>query len=130
MDASIREPTPSTNSNTPIVDLVKADLDARSAVGVGKYGTKLQAHNGRYALMDAYQEALDLCMYLRQVIEEDGLMPLGVDKGRMDLSEDNPAAFIGVVEKWDCLGPRDTTTLREMIDVCLSELYAGEEQCP
>lgn len=28
------------------------------------------AHNGRDALVDAYQEALDLTMYLRQAIEE------------------------------------------------------------
>jgi hypothetical protein len=30
----------------------------------------LRAHNGRDALVDAYQEALDLCVYLRQVIQE------------------------------------------------------------
>jgi hypothetical protein len=30
----------------------------------------LQAHNGRNALIDAYQEALDLVVYLRQAIEE------------------------------------------------------------
>jgi len=70
MNASKKEPMPIPNDSTPIVDLVKADLDTRSAVGVRKYGTKLQAQNGRNALMDAYQEALDLCMYLRQAIEE------------------------------------------------------------
>lgn len=30
----------------------------------------LQAHNGRDPLVDAYQEALDLVVYLRQAIEE------------------------------------------------------------
>jgi hypothetical protein len=30
----------------------------------------LQPHNGRDCLMDAYQEALDLAMYLRQAIFE------------------------------------------------------------
>jgi len=37
-----------------------------------KYHTYLLTHNGRDALIDAYQEALDLAMYLRQAIEERG----------------------------------------------------------
>jgi len=44
----------------------------RNALGTEKYGCPLQAHNGRAALVDAYQEALDLCVYLRQAIEEQG----------------------------------------------------------
>ena len=35
-----------------------------------EHGTPLQAHNGRDPLVDAYQEALDLAVYLRQAIEE------------------------------------------------------------
>ena len=46
------------------------DLQERKAIGIARYGTPLQANNGRDALIDAYQEALDLCIYLRQVIEE------------------------------------------------------------
>ena len=38
--------------------------------GIVRYGTPLQAHNGRDALVDAYQEALDLAVYLRQAIYE------------------------------------------------------------
>jgi hypothetical protein len=53
-----------------IVDLVKADLDARREIGRKTYGQALKANNGRDALVDAYQETLDLCQYLRQVIEE------------------------------------------------------------
>jgi hypothetical protein len=49
---------------------VIADLVARSAAGVKKYGTPLQTHNGRDALVDAYQEALDLCVYLKQALLE------------------------------------------------------------
>jgi hypothetical protein len=59
-------------SGTPIVDLVRADLEARAVEGEKKYGERLKANNGRDALVDAYQEALDLCMYLRQAIEERG----------------------------------------------------------
>lgn len=61
---------PSKPGTVNIIDLVHADLDARDRMGTKKYGTTLQAHNGRKPLTDAYQEALDLAMYLRQEIEE------------------------------------------------------------
>lgn len=54
-----------------IVDLVINDLRDRMEVGIERYGTPLQAHNGRNALVDAYQEALDMTQYLRQKIEEE-----------------------------------------------------------
>lgn len=47
------------------------DLVARAEVGFGRYGTYLKTHNGRDSLVDAYEEALDLCMYLKQKIMED-----------------------------------------------------------
>lgn len=53
-----------------IVNLVVADIEARAEYGEALYGTRLQAFNKRDALMDAYQEALDLVMYLRQVLAE------------------------------------------------------------
>lgn len=65
-----RQSVPVRNDSTPIVDLVLADLNQRSKVGLRKYGTLLQAGNGRDALWDAYEEALDLAMYLRQAIAE------------------------------------------------------------
>lgn len=46
------------------------DITKRRAVGIERYGSALQPHNGRDALRDAYEEALDLCMYLKQLIEE------------------------------------------------------------
>lgn len=67
--ADQREPMP-TKGKADILPLVIADLLSRDAVGRKKYGTTLQSHNGRDALMDAYQELLDGAMYLRQVIEE------------------------------------------------------------
>jgi len=51
-------------------DLVIADMRERDVVGRQRYGTPLQPHNGRDALVDAYQEALDLAVYLRQAIYE------------------------------------------------------------
>ena len=58
--------------NVSILPLVLSDLQARSDMGKRKYGTRLRSENGRSALWDAYQEVLDLCMYLRQEIEERG----------------------------------------------------------
>lgn len=61
---------PVPNESVSIQSLVRADLETRERVGVQRYGTALQAHNGRDALRDAYEEALDLACYLRQAIEE------------------------------------------------------------
>jgi len=71
IDASIPEPMPVAGS-ADVLPMVIADLKGRDAVGRIKYGTTLQAGNGRDSLMDAYQEALDLVMYLRQAIMERG----------------------------------------------------------
>ena len=70
MKADQEQSPPVKNSNPHIADLVIEDMKARKSLGIERYGTALQAHNGRDALMDAYQEALDLCVYLRQAIEE------------------------------------------------------------
>ena len=53
-----------------IMPLVLADIAARVAKGTKEYGERLTSHNGRDALWDAYEEALDLAMYLRQAIAE------------------------------------------------------------
>lgn len=63
-----------TESDHPAAwDLVLADMAERDRMGQRKYGVRLAPHNGRDALVDAYQEALDLAVYLRQAIyERDG----------------------------------------------------------
>lgn len=48
------------------INLVLTDMAARNEFGIAKYGVPLQSHNGRDALVDAYQEVLDLTAYLRQ----------------------------------------------------------------
>ena len=53
-----------------ITDAVKADLDARRHQGIATYGHELTPHNGRDALHDAYEEALDLACYLKQALTE------------------------------------------------------------
>jgi hypothetical protein len=66
----IAKPAESSDEKTPIWDLVITDMKARDRVGRERYGRPLHANNGRDALMDAYEEALDLAVYLRQAIEE------------------------------------------------------------
>lgn len=70
MGANTPEPPPKPNNRIAIWELVIVDMEERNRIGTEKYGTPLQAFNGRDALMDAYQEGLDLCCYLRQAIEE------------------------------------------------------------
>ena len=86
------QPMPQQNSNAPIwdlvikdlheqarkrekdkqlvLDLVFDDMTSRDQVGRKRYGTPLQGFNGRDMLQDAYEEALDLCVYLRGAIYE------------------------------------------------------------
>ena len=68
---SIHEPAPIPNSNPAVWDLVIEDMRERDRFGAEKYHTHLQPFNGRDVLIDAYQEALDLVVYLRQKIYED-----------------------------------------------------------
>jgi len=46
------------------------DMEARRQMGIEKYGTPLQTFNGRDAMVDAYQELLDLCVYFKQKLME------------------------------------------------------------
>ena len=66
----MNQPAPKPNAGTPIWELVIADMRERDRIGRKRYGTPLQAHNGRDALQDAYEEILDTAVYLRQAIEE------------------------------------------------------------
>ena len=70
INSAKREPAPQPGK-VDIWPLVLEDIKARVEAGKSKYGTVLQSHNGRDALMDAYQEAIDLVLYLRQRIEEE-----------------------------------------------------------
>jgi hypothetical protein len=65
----VPEPMPIRNGGVSVWDLVISDMKGRDEFGRRKYGTPLQVNNGRDPLVDAYQEALDLVVYLRQAIE-------------------------------------------------------------
>lgn len=66
------QPLPTTNDQAYIQDLVIADIEERRQVGIRRYGTALQPFNNRDAFRDAYEEILDLLLYVRQVrVERD-----------------------------------------------------------
>lgn len=73
---------PSFNDFPFIQDSLIADIEKRKAVGVERYGTALQPFNGRDALRDAYEEAIDLATYLKQVLVErgDDLVSLSLER--------------------------------------------------
>jgi hypothetical protein len=66
-----------------IQELVRRDIAWREEEGIRRYGTSLYPYNGRSAILDAYEEALDLAVYLRQVIEE-------MTAGKFDLKTASP----------------------------------------
>jgi hypothetical protein len=67
------QPLPIANEYPAIQTMVVQDLGERMQVGLKRYGTLLQPHNGRDMLLDAYEEALDLAIYLRGALyERDG----------------------------------------------------------
>jgi hypothetical protein len=57
-------------SGNSIWQLVLDDMRKREQFGKSKYGKYLEAHDGRDTLLDAYEEALDLVVYLRKAMEE------------------------------------------------------------
>jgi hypothetical protein len=64
------QPLPDANDHALVHDAVSADIQSRKRLGTQRYGTPLQPHNGRDALRDAYEEALDLACYLKQALME------------------------------------------------------------
>lgn len=68
------QPAPKPNSNKDCWLEVLEDMKSRRELGIARYGTALQPNNGRNSLRDAYEEALDLCVYLKQcILESDGI---------------------------------------------------------
>lgn len=68
-DPATPEPSPQGDGDMVLFYVLGALLE-RAKMGRGKYGTFLKTGNGRDSLMDAFQEAADLLMYLAQTIME------------------------------------------------------------
>jgi hypothetical protein len=74
---SPEQPAPVTNDGPLVKDLVILDIESLCERRQIKYGTHLQAHNGRDALQDTYEEMIDGALYLKQVMmERANLAPL------------------------------------------------------
>lgn len=72
IDMDVKQVTPPIpNKEEHVVNQVMYDLHKRKVFGIKKYGTPLQPNNGRDALQDAYEEALDLVQYLKQRLMEE-----------------------------------------------------------
>lgn len=70
LELSTEQEMPVPNDSPSVQGMVRDDLVTREAIGVERYGTALQPHNGRDMLRDAYEEVLDLACYLRGAIAE------------------------------------------------------------
>lgn len=122
---------PIANGSRPILDLVlpdvrdelvRADLIARAEIGRERYGVYLQANNGRDALWDAYEEALDLAMYLRQCEEE-------AVRGRVGIRADFRAAFRIATRLRQRIADRDRRARDAVMDAA-SDAGAFHEEIP
>jgi hypothetical protein len=60
------QPAPVPNDLPAVWDLVIEDMRQRDALGLSRYGTRLQPHNGRDALRDLAEELYDAVVYLKQ----------------------------------------------------------------
>lgn len=68
-----QQPMPTRNDRPACWDMVISDMGQRDYTGFRRYNTRLQPFNGRDALRDAYEECLDMAVYLRQALfERDG----------------------------------------------------------
>jgi len=60
-----------------------ADLKARDALGRATYGKELKTFDGRDSLLDAYEEALDMAVYLKKArMEHAALFDWALDARR------------------------------------------------
>lgn len=67
-----KQPSPQKSAHPSVYRTVEKLLKDREKQGIKTYGMSLQPFNGRDALQDALEEAMDLVVYLTQVkIERD-----------------------------------------------------------
>lgn len=126
-DLSAEQPSPLHRPGVPSVQsAVRADLEVREALGIHRYGTSLQPGNGRDALRDAYEEALDLASYLKQaLIERDGAT---VDEAPMAGRPVSMAAPFDTLIRADSFGEDPTHWSWRCRLGCRYDHRAGDEQ--
>lgn len=70
------------STSAELAGLVISDMRERDRIGRERYGIPLTSGNGRDHLVDAYQEALDLVVYLATYLDEYGFDPYDADIDR------------------------------------------------
>lgn len=100
---------PVPNDGPSMHDLVIEDMRGRKDFGLTKYGSLLQAHNGRDALKDLYDELLDAIVYTRQLIEERGEDGNLVEHARRELEligeePDTIEGYLNVIRAFSAMG--------------------------
>ncbi|MGH3795969.1 MAG: hypothetical protein ACRDSP_13890 [Pseudonocardiaceae bacterium] len=115
------QPSPIPRPGVPSVQAaVRADLESRERLGIERYGTPLQPHNGRDGIRDAYEEALDLACYLRQVLIERGVRRTPDEDMRID------ADLLGDVIQEACPQWMSDGAARELVEGVLANLASIE----
>lgn len=67
------QPLPAMGDGRDVMRELIGIVERRRSVGIRKYGRTLEPGNGRDALIDARDEAVDLAAYLTQaILERDG----------------------------------------------------------
>ena len=71
-----------------LADEVKKDIENRITKGVATYGERLKPFNGRIALQDAYEEILDLALYIKQeMIEREQKLTEAITQAKIEENE-------------------------------------------
>lgn len=96
------QPLP-TAGRLPVQGLLIQAIRERAEHGRRKYGRYLETDNGRDALQDAWEEALDLVTYLTQLRLERGDILPGMDPGPRTVCaqcghEQHPGRMCGVLQ--------------------------------
>lgn len=80
MSELINEQNPPQPSEGDMWLEVIKEMQDRREMGIAKYGQPVQPFNGRKPLVDAFQEVLDLAVYLRQEIAEREKLQAEIDR--------------------------------------------------
>ncbi len=88
MDKSILPQNMPIVGEEEVLSKVIEDLKDRAIMGEKKYGTLLKTFNGRDSMTDAYQEALDLVMYIKQTLMEKNFFMDNLPKNKFKIAFD------------------------------------------
>lgn len=130
-DPETDQPLPVPTIGPSMHDLAVERLRERKALGLAKYGSLLQAGNGRDSLEDACQEAADLLVYLEQArLEVAGLRAeLAAERARAEWAEKMMQAAWAIVRAYETSGsprPEKIEAALEEIDRVRRLLAGGE----